>query len=425
MSFGLWFSRGLALLLALALGWQVITLNMADHYTDIAGAGNSDALETALWWRATQPDALARRGLAAVREGQPASAEDYLRRAVAANPADARPLVDLALLNATGEKVGAGDRLAETAHQLMPVQYAAQRDLAMYWFARQQYTRAVQHLAVALVGGDQDLREEYFPVLLDIASRPDLRPTLKPVTDNPEPYNWWPGFFRYTANTVEDVAVLSALVAMRESSTVSPLAESERAQYTNRLRKEGMIAEAYLYWVNGLSQEQLQYLGYLYDGSFEMEFGNASGFGWVARPPNNSGIRVAIAETYGADGEQALRASFRGKRLRFSHLWQNLFLAPGNYVLYGRVRPDKLQARRGLAWRVHCSAGAQAMLGESEYFSGTGDWRDFEMRFAVPAGCNGQVLRLQSVGSRDVDHEVLGNIWFDAMHIELDREGGA
>lgn len=97
--------------------------------------------------------------------------------------------------------------------------------------------------------------------------------------------------------------------------------------------------------MNGLSREQLATLGYLYDGSFEHPFANDSGFGWVANPPRNSGIRIILGDTYGVSGDQALRVSFRGKRVRFAHVYQNVFLAPGAYTVTGRVRPDQLTAR--------------------------------------------------------------------------------
>jgi hypothetical protein len=36
----------------------------------------------------------------------------------------------------------------------------------------------------------------------------------------------------------------------------------------------------------------------------------------------------------------------------------------------------------------------------------------------VPADCIGQVLSLRSVGARDVDHEIEGTLWVDALRIE-------
>jgi hypothetical protein len=114
--------------------------------------------------------------------------------------------------------------------------------------------------------------------------------------------------------------------------------------------------------------------------------------------------------------------SLEGRRVRFKHLWQNLFLAPGRYRLSGLARPDQLKARRGLQWQVQCAAGSNGVLGKSEEFAGSGDWRDFNFQIDVPGNCTGQILRLLSLGKRDLDHELAGAIWFDGMRIERIRE---
>ena len=90
-------------------------------------------------------------------------------------------------------------------------------------------------------------------------------------------------------------------------------------------------------------------------------------------------------------------------------------------MLTGRVRPDNLKARRGLQWRVDCNAGASGTLGNSDTFAGSGDWRAFAFDITVPADCIGQVLSLRSVGARDVDHEIEGVLWVDALRIERKR----
>ena len=57
------------------------------------------------------------------------------------------------------------------------------------------------------------------------------------------------------------------------------------------------------------------------------------------------------------------------------------------------------------------------MLGESEFLLGTSEWQRFAFDIEVPPHCAGQVLRLHSAGNRDVDHELQGGIWFDALRI--------
>ena len=411
---------GLAVIAAVLI-WQILAVNLSDYFVEDASYGNPEALQTALWWDQRHPVALAQLGADATRQEQPAAALALLRAAIASNPADARPQMDVAALYAADDEVEQGDRLATAANTLMPVQYAAQLDLALYWSAREDVEQAVQHLAIALVGGRGRLREAYFPQLLAVAAQEQSRSALLPITENPTLYPWWEAFFRYAARDAQDVATVTALVDMREASAQVPLSALERDLYIGRLRKDDLIAEAYLYWVNGLAKEDLQYLGYLFDGGFEREIVNKTGFEWRAYPPRNSGIRITSGDTYGTEGNTALRASFSGKRIRFGHLSQNLYLDQGTYVLTGRVRPDNLKARRGLQWRVDCNAGASGTLGNSDTFAGSGDWRAFAFDITVPAGCIGQVLSLMSVGARDVDHEIEGVLWVDALRIERKR----
>jgi hypothetical protein len=408
---------GLAVIAAV-VSWQILVVNLSDYFVEDASYGNPEALQTALWWDRHHPVVLAQLGTDAIRQEQPAAALALLRAAIASNPADARPQMDVAALYAADDAVEQGDRLATAANTLMPVQYAAQLDLALYWSAREDVEQAVQHLAIALVGGRGRLREAYFPQLLAVAAQEQGRGALLPITENPTLYPWWEAFFRYAARDAQDVATVTALVDMREASAQVPLSARERDLYIGRLRKDDLIAEAYLYWVNGLNKEDLQYLGYLFDGGFEREIVNKTGFEWRAYPPRNSGIRITSGDTYGVEGGTALRASFSGKRIRFGHLSQNLYLDQGTYVLTGRVRPDNLKARRGLQWRVDCNAGASGTLGNSDTFAGSGDWRAFAFDITVPAGCIGQVLSLRSVGARDVDHEIEGTLWVDALRIE-------
>ena len=408
---------GLAVIAAV-VSWQILVVNLSDYFVEDASYGNPEALQTALWWDRHHPVALAQLGADAIRQEQPAAALALLRAAIASNPADARPQMDVAALYAADDEVEQGDRLATAANTLMPVQYAAQLDLALYWSGREDVEQAVQHLAIALVGGRGRLREVYFPQLLAVAAQEQSRGALLPITENPTLYPWWEAFFRYAARDAQDVTTVTALVDMREASTQVPLSARERDLYIGRLRKDDLIAEAYLYWVNGLDKEDLKYLGYLFDGGFEREIVNKTGFEWRAYPPRNSGIRITSGDTYGVEGGTALRASFSGKRIRFRHLSQNLYLDQGTYVLSGRVRPDNLKARRGLQWRVDCNAGASGTLGNSDTFAGSGDWRAFAFDITVPADCIGQVLSLRSVGARDVDHEIEGTLWVDALRIE-------
>lgn len=411
--------RVILVVLALALGWQALSLNVADHYVAKAKAGDVEAIDAALWWE-EHPEALAIRArdlLIDDIDSNDAEAVALLRRSVALAPTGARQIANLAQLAQAAEREDAV-ALARIADRLDPVDWRVQRALFLVETRRGAYAEGIGHLARALVGNPA-LADQYFPVLLQAAASEESRALLAPLTDDPSPYRWWNGFFRYAARESESVAPLRGLVALREDASGLPLQPYERDLYVARLRRDGLIKEAYLYWVNGLTPEQLDALGYVYDGGFEHAFANDAGFGWSARAPRNSGIRITRGNTYGASGSQALRLAFRGRRVRFDDVWQHLFLGPGSYDVSGRVRPDQLRARRGLQWRLYCSSGEGGTLGESELFSGTGDWREFDFVVTVPPGCSGQTLRLYSAGNRIVDHEVSGTVWFDDLRIAL------
>ena len=411
--------RVILISVALFLAWQIVTINMADHYVNkIVIEGDEAALDKALWWDAGHPRALTLKAARLLSQGDVETAEPMLQEAVRANPADARPLLLLANIQLERGNTDVSDQMADLANTFMPVNYQVQKGLAAYWEERGQYEKAIAHLATALEAKHQ-LRDELYPVFLRIAENPAARELMAPIAA--EPPKWWDGFVWYAAKNAENLDTLRILAAMRKQAEDYPFTERERSSFIWRLRKEGLIAEAYMVWVNGLDKEQRGALGYVYNGNFERDLMN-SGFGWHARPPKNSGIIINTAVTYGIEGKEALFMSFKGKRVRFSHLSQPLFLDTGVYRLTGKVRPDKLKARKGLKWYVWCTSGAKGKVGESEAFLGTGDWRQFEFDITVPPECRGQTLQLRSIGNRDVDHEIRGEIWFDDLHIQLLRD---
>ena len=411
-----WVTLRRTVLLALAawLLWQVLAVNMAEHRLVQALEGEREAIDRALWWRSEHPRALALKGRWLLRDGEPEAAEPWLKRAIRANPADARPLVDLARVRAQAGDLAIASDMLDTASQLMPANSGVQHLIGLYWLEHGELARAVGHIGTALKG-DPALRELYFPLLMGVADVPELRSALEPFAL--EPPVWWRAFFAYTASNASSADTLGALVALRTLSPSEPLQAREHELYLQRLRRDGRVDEAFLHWVNGLQSEQLQELGYVFNGSFERPLLNA-GFGWFSNVPRNTGFQIATGSTFGVLGQRALRLNFNGTRARFNHLYQYLFLGAGDYEVSGMVRLDGLLARRGLQWRVQCSAGGTELLGESELLQGTSDWRRFGFNISVPAGCNGQLLRLYSAGNREVDHELSGGIWFDDLRIQ-------
>jgi len=410
--------RLLLVLGAIALVWSIISINMADILVERVARGDPEALDQAITWDAYHPQVLSLQAGRLIESGQAAQAEPFLAASVMANPADARPLILLADSRRQAGDIARADKMAETAGKLMPVDAKTQRLIASYWYERGSLDLAVPHLSTALVS-EPSYRDELFPVFLSIAETPGAREALEPITEDPPA--WWDGFAEYAIRTTDNIDSLRVLAAMRKDSETAPITDRERNAYISRLKKDGLLAEAYMLWVNSLDQEQRQSLAYLYNGGFEQDFSNA-GFGWYTSVPRNSGIVISTAITYGTVGDRALYLSFRGKRIRFSHLRQSLYLNAGTYRFSGRVRPEQLRARKGLQWVVSCTEGGTGELGQSAIFLGAGDWRTFDFSIEVPPGCEGQRLMLRSVGNRDVDHEVKGEIWFDDLRIQLQRD---
>ena len=409
--------RVLLVCLALFMARLALVIFMSDHYMEQYRDGDDSALDTALWWDSSNPRALLAKGGQLFEAERYDEAEPLLVQAVKANPADARALVFLAEMRRREGELALADQMMETADRLEPVDSDVQIALAQYWARREIIPNIVPHMSKAL-SGDAAIRQDNYPFLLLLADSSEYRHLLQPITD--EPPNWWPAFFSYALREAVSIDTPRQLMNMRQASPTHALTDAERAAYIARLRTAGLVGEAYLQWVNSLDADTIGSLGYLFNGTFEKEFSNV-GFGWFVNPPRNSGIRITTSNTYGVGDKEALSLRFSGKRVRFNHMYQHLYLGPGNYVLTGRARPDKLKARRGLQWYVYCGVGASGTLGESELFVGTGDWRSFEFNIDVPDDCTGQILRLRSAGSRDVDHELDGGMWFDDMRIALER----
>lgn len=351
------------------------------------------------------------------------------KQAVADSPLETRAMArlvsTLTLAGVTGPEI---DQLAALADRLAPVKSQVQRQLLVAALARQENAKAVSHLARTLVG-DPSSRDDLFPLLHALWSSDAGRTAITSLAQDPRPYRWWNGFLRYlsaqisTESTADatggnTLPILRELIAARSASSAWPLQAEERAIYIATLRREGLIDEAYLHWVNGLDKEALLRLGYLFDGGFNLPFDNSPGFGWQAKIAPQTGIIISRSETFGSSDDASLRVSFSGKRVRFRHVSQELALPPGGFRVRGRVRPDQLEGRIGVGLVFRCTLGTSMPAVQSEPWLGTGEWREFWFDVSVPPECRGQQLRLESLGQREVDHELRGTLWLDDLQIE-------
>ncbi len=395
--------------------WRVIVLGLAEHYAMGLGSGTPDAAEKVLAWNPDHPRALAEAALLALAS-DPVRAIELARKASAADPGNALPLALLARAYLARGEADMADAFADRAREMMPTRVPPLIQLVEYWGERQRLDRALDLLSTVLTA-DPGLGESYYPRLLALVEDTSILPAFRPLTQQPPP--WWDAFFAQVAKRAVKAETVSLLTAMRGESTV-PLSEQERDAAVSRLLRDGDWPAAYLMWINGLNAEQRLSLGNVYNGNFELEM-DGKGFNWGVRTAR--GVRITRQKTFGIRGEKALHLMFDGTEFRFEHLYQPLFLAPGDYEFSVEARPDRLQGRGGLRWSVYCINEDGTLLGQSKRLLGTSEWRRESFPFTVPASaCAGQTLRLESEGKRLFDHKLSGEAWFDQAVVRRSRQ---
>ena len=392
--------------IALVLAALILALGLSGHF---ARETDPQSATRALTWNPRQPDALVRQARE-LAETTPAEARTLLEQAVRARPVSADPLLLLASIEDKAGNAERADALVEQATALEPASPRVLIAAAGHWVQRNQLPRALSLWSAALTA-DVAERERLFPVLLAIAENIETRALLRGLALAPPP--WWDLFFREVARRALDVETVRALYAMRREATDAPFSADERRDYLTRLKRDGLVTEAYLVWINGLTEDERRQLGLLYNGGFELE-PTSTGFDWHIGRPRSA--LITTAATFGVEGERALQVVFQDMKTGFGHVYQPLFLDPAVYRFSGRVRADSYQSLGGLAWRAFCIASDRIVAGESERFLGTSEWRDFSFDFPVSPGCLAQEVRLQSAQHRPGE-KMKGAVWFDSLSI--------
>jgi hypothetical protein len=319
-------------------------------------------------------------------------------------------LLLLAGLAQAARDLARADALVVAASRLRPADPRVQLDVGNYWLDRGEPALAIQHWSTA-AQADATFEAQVFSRLRGLLGSPEGRAAMAELAADPP--QWWHRFFADTARSTHDVALLRSLYALRRAATETPLTTSERRIYLERMRNEGRFEDAYLAWVNSLSDDQLGALGYLYNGGFDEEL-TGIGFDWQLS--DEGGVRAARTAV-DVGGRVALVLRFRGLRTPYAGLWQPLFLTPGEYQFGGSVRGDGFYTAAGLRWVARCVAPEPMRLGESERLFGTEQWTSLRFSFQVPTDCVYQEVRLVSAGDPNLDQTTDGELWFDDLFI--------
>lgn len=392
--------RFLLLAAIVLVAWRIIVLGLAEYHASRGSA-------SALIWYPSHPQALFQQAYLMAESDAP-KREKMLAEAAWENPTDGRVFMTLAQIREQGGALQSAEKLAMLADRLAPMRGEVQLDAAGFWLRREQFEQAFRQLNTALELRP-GIRDEFYPFLLSLAEVPSTLAAFSVFLE--EPPSWWKRFFRYAAANAVELDTVSNLYNLKGYQPGT----DERDYYLARLQREDRWLEMYFVWLNSLDAQELAVLGNVYDGSFELDLSN-QGLGWRIQPLR--GVSVEEAPTYGTRGSQALHLVFEGKRSRFRHLYQTLFLEPGRHRLTGLIRLDNLRTAHGLQWAVRCLGGDHALLGTTNRFLGISDWQGFDTEFTVPPeACPAQELRLELVGRHGGDFEAEGQVWFDNLAI--------
>lgn len=420
----------------LLLGWQVVANGMAHMASERLAAiyaaswvspwldgidsiaPDSRLRLTAGAWSSLADQALVR--------GDKAKAEAYAWRGVNHNITSGRPVARLLVIRDLEGKLEEANHLAEISIRLWPMHEDTLLRVAYHWITREDVNQLLQTLNILLTQ-TSTYNANFFPPLHELATSAEGIPLLRQYATSAP--SWWPGFFNHLTQHEKNLTIVKEYYQARQQSTV-PLSKGEQHTYINRLLQEKDWLTARQTWLNSLDDTVWSRNALLFDGGFESNITN-EGFAWYFT--SNKQTKIETGSTYGINGKQALRVTFKddNKPLDFQHVWQRLLLQSGDYQLTLRYRIDHFDSKKGLRWRLRCEDNL-AVLAESAPLLGSYDngWKTLTVNVNVPnvdlphdtietgATCDSQLLRLEATSRFAHEQLFKGTLWFDDIAIE-------
>ncbi|MGH8105946.1 MAG: tetratricopeptide repeat protein, partial [Arenimonas sp.] len=398
--------RALLVVVLLGIAWRVFSLGMAD-------AESRTSSDQALQWRARHASALFL--LAEQQAKEPASHDEARKNALSAllaYPLEGRAYRILGQLAEVEKNTEQAFELYQKAVRYSPRDIESHLWLMNYSLRTENANAAVFHLDRML-----RMRVDLLPQLASTIGGLAIHPSSQDV------------LIRYLAKhpawrihaikaiaAHKDAGQLYAVFFSRLEKSEGGLNEDEQQAWLNALNQNQQWSLAYLNWASQLSPTRQLELGNLFNGSFEHEPLGGE-FDWQFQQVPGAVIDRLFRE--GASGELALRVSFEGRRVLFSHVKQTLVLPAGHYRLSGKALADDLRSEIGLVWSVQClDKGGRLAITEPMKGHSQG-WQAFSTEFDVPKNeCLAQSLSLMLPARVPSEEEIGGSIWFDALRIQ-------
>lgn len=381
--------RAVMVVIGLALAWRVLQVNLALY--DDTGRPRVPSLV-----------------------GQPAASADReaLRQVLRSNPGQVDALLMLASEREKSGEASEANRALDAAFALAPNDRNVLAAVAEFQL-RQGNVARVLPLLDRLVDSYPETRPGAFEVLAQLLSGGrDAAAWNKIIARKPA---WLGAFVASSCERGTDPAILAPLL---QHAPAGRSATRESACVIDRLRDSDRWEQAYQVWLNTLPRERLSEVGFVFNGSFEY-VPSGQGFDW--RPTRalerDAGHSVEMAQAQGVNGKRALHVSYNSKRQSGVPIMQYVALPSGRYELSGLAHPLSIAVGRGVQWTLRCvkAGAASEPISASERFVGSSNWRTFAFQVNVPAGCRGQVLQLEPVGTADGTAYLSGSIWFDDL----------
>ena len=306
-----------------------------------------------------------------------------------------------------------GDKAATANYMKLAASLSQRESYAVYWlmvhaYETHDYVTAL-HCADVLLRTRSRGPELAAPVLARLAEDNAAESELKKLLSQNPPWRaaYWPSFL---ASISDARTPLNLMLAMKDT----PPTEDEIARYLNFLIGKKFYDLAYYAWLQFLSKEELETIGFLYNGSFERE-PSGQPFDWSM--VQGEGTTVTRVERSDRGDQHALSIQFGHGRVSFPGVGQMTALAPGKYTLRGESQ-GLIRGPRGMVWRVSCASNG-TKLGESQMIFGTGRiWRDFEFDFEVPpTDCRSQTVQVVLDARSASEQLVSGSVLFDELSI--------
>ncbi|QQZ29897.1 hypothetical protein HMY34_14635 [Thiothrix subterranea] len=428
-----WLQRALLVVIVALVGWQVVTRG-----NDQILAERLSAPYDTRWTPLLNPleqvppndsriltaDAWSNLSEQAFILGKQDDARAYALRGINQNLSSGRAVAQFVQAY-QGDNLESIDRLADLATLLWPVHGDVQLRMLGHWSKLPPDLEKATKAIHTLLSVTSQFNDKLFPPLHDMLKEEVGGKLLLEYAERAP--SWWATFFAYLAQNEPNIDLLNRYYQARETSN-KPVSKNEQMPYVYRLIKEKRWQQAQRLWLDTLKPSQQALANLVYDGGFEGEVHN-EGFAWYWQPTPLVDIKTT-GNISGSNGLKALQIAFKGHQqqiINFQHVWQQLILPSGHYMLEMSYRLGDVANRKGLQWRIRCEGDQSILLAEGSALRGSTDgWKNLQITFNVPkpdnnanaTSCQTQLLRLEAASPYAHEHLFSGRLWFDDVTIQ-------